>query len=106
LCRQAMGKVVFQGEAFTADRPFSTMKYSILLSLLIVACSAQVSAPSKPAPTTPTTPVAQPGPLAEWLNVSSPVIGSGTSAQSVAYVSLPSGHVNATDSVFLTNRRT
>ncbi len=86
------------------------MKYSSLLSLLIVACSDQVSAPSKPtpvAPTTPTTPAPQPGPLAEWLTVSSPIVrGSGTSARSVAYVSLPPGHVNATDSVFLTNRRT
>ena len=48
------------------------MKYSSLLSLLIVACSDQVSAPSKPtpvAPTTPTTPAPQPGPLAEWLTV-------------------------------------
>jgi Bacterial Ig-like domain len=86
------------------------MRYLSLLSLLVVACSDQVSAPSNQtptAPTTPTTPIAQPGPLAGWLNVSSPIIlGSGTSARSVAYVSLPSGHVNPTDSVFLTNRRT
>lgn len=87
----------------------STMKYFSLLLVLVAACGDQVSAPSKqtPAPPTPTTPAAQPGPLAEWLNVSSPIVrGSGTSAQSVAYVSLPSGHVNPTDSVFLTNRRT
>jgi hypothetical protein len=89
------------------------MKYFSLLSVIVVACGDQVSAPSKQAPTaptaptTPTTPVTQPGPLAQWLNVSSPIVGgSGTSAQSVAYVSLPSGHVNATDSVFITNRRT
>jgi Bacterial Ig-like domain len=86
------------------------MRYLSLLSLLVVACSDQVSAPSKQtptAPTTPTAPIAQPGPLAEWLNVSSPIIrGGGASARSVAYVSLPPGHVSATDSVFLTNRRT
>ncbi len=53
LCRSAIGNVVFQDEAFTCESrgiPLPTMKYFSLLSVLVVACSDQVSAPSKQAP--------------------------------------------------------